>query len=404
MPTQRGTGLLVAAGVLWVLARSFGVVELQMAAVGALGLVGLGLAIVWLGPTRLRVRRRLRPDRIHAEEHARLELTVTAGRLPSPPLELSDERPDLDADAWIPVHALAPRTSMVWSTEVSGRRRGRRTLGPARVRLRDPFGVASRSRVLPGTSELVVYPRVATLPAGLALGGGSGVSGAPSARPRPTSSELADLREYVRGDDLRAVHWPSTAHRGQLMVRTGESPEDARAAVLLDRRAARHAGLGADASFETMASAAASVVRHLTDRGRAVALVHEPVLAPPEPAPWRTWLDLLAEIEPGEVDLPGLLGQLAQGVVGDGVLVAIVTPLPGDELLALVRAGRGFSTRVALVVDVPSHAGRTDPERRADHAVAGLLAAGWRVGILRHGDRIEDRWQQLVLAPRRAAG
>ena len=44
------------------------------------------------------------------------------------------------------------------------------------------------------------------------------------------------LREYVVGDDLRRVHWASTARRGELMVRQDEVPWQGRATVLLDAR------------------------------------------------------------------------------------------------------------------------------------------------------------------------
>lgn len=402
MPTERGIGLLVAASVLWTAARTFGVDELQMAAVATLTLLVLAHALVWLAPGRLEVRRRLRPDRIHADEHAVLSLEIiNRGRLPSPPMQLRDTLPS-ETDAVTRLPMLRPGAATRWTSSVAGKRRGRSLLGPAVTRLTDPFGLAVRSRTLPGTIELVVYPRIVTLPPGLPLGGGSGVSGRPGSRPRPTSNDLADLREYVRGDDLRAVHWKSTAHRGKLMVRTGQAPEDARAVVVLDRRADRHTGDGEHASFETAVSAAASVVRHLTDRGRAVALVDEPCVEPPTPAPWPTSLARLAEVDTAEVDLPGLLGQLGQGIAGDGVLVAVVTAGPPAELQALVRAGRGFSTRVALVVDVASHQGRPDTTGRTEHARQGLRAAGWRVTVLRAGDPIDARWQELLLASRAA--
>lgn len=407
MPTRRGTGLLLAASLCYAAARALGIPELHLVAVAALVLVALALAIVWAGPTRLRIRRRLRPDRIHADEQATLDLEVAnTGRLPTAPLVLRDTLP-VPATTRLPM--LAPRSAMTLRLTIPGTRRGRNRLGPARVQLRDPFGLVARERVLPGTCDLVVYPRVVPLPPGLPLGGGTGVTGAPGSRPRPTSHDLADLREYVQGDDLRSVHWPSTAHRGKLMVRTSEAPEDARAVVVLDRRAEHHLGVGAEASFETAVSAAASVVRHLADRGRAVSLVTDPVAAAPEPAPWRHWLEELAELDTAPVDLVGLLGQLARGIAGDGVLVAVLTPPDPAERAALVRAGRGFSTRVALLVDPASHAVRSRDAVRAGQgdrsvapAAAALQAAGWRVAVLHRGDPLAARWQELVLASRRA--
>ncbi len=72
-------------------------------------------------------------------------------------------------------------------------------------------------------------------------------------------------REYRDGDDLRRVHWRSTAKRGELMVRREEQPRQMRATVLLDARARGHRGDGPASSFEWAVSAAASVAVHFTD-------------------------------------------------------------------------------------------------------------------------------------------
>ncbi len=52
------------------------------------------------------------------------------------------------------------------------------------------------------------------------------------------------MREYRLGDDLRRVHWASTARTGDLMVRREEQPWQSRATVLLDTRRMAHAGIG----------------------------------------------------------------------------------------------------------------------------------------------------------------
>ena len=64
------------------------------------------------------------------------------------------------------------------------------------------------------------------------------------------------LRPYVVGDDLRRIHWPSTARHDELLVRQQEQPWQGRTTVLLDVRRAAHDA----ASLETAVSAAASVV------------------------------------------------------------------------------------------------------------------------------------------------
>lgn len=72
------------------------------------------------------------------------------------------------------------------------------------------------------------------------------------------------LREYQRGDDLRRVHWPSSARRDELMIRQLETPWQSRALVMLDVRPQVYES---DEAFETAVSGAASVVTHLVKSG-----------------------------------------------------------------------------------------------------------------------------------------
>ena len=58
-------------------------------------------------------------------------------------------------------------------------------------------------------------------------------------------------RAYRDGDELRRVHWRSTARYGELMVRREEQRWRNRATVLLDSRSISHMGTGAGSSFET---------------------------------------------------------------------------------------------------------------------------------------------------------
>ncbi len=116
-------------------------------------------------------------------------------------------------------------------------------------------------------------PRVVPLPpiplAGVWTGSGDN-------RPRAFatgSAEDVTVREYRRGDDLRRVHWRSTARVGELMVRREEQPWQSRATLFIDNRAVSHRGTGPASSLETAVSVAASVGVHLAQRGFAIRLV-----------------------------------------------------------------------------------------------------------------------------------
>ncbi len=48
------------------------------------------------------------------------------------------------------------------------------------------------------------------------------------------------LRDYEDGDDLRKVHWPSSAKRDRLMIRQLEMPWQSRALIVLDTEVANY--------------------------------------------------------------------------------------------------------------------------------------------------------------------
>src|SRR5919112_1832725 len=113
----------------------------------------------------------------------------------------------------------------------------------------------------------------------------------------------AATREYRNGDDLRRVHWRSTARTGELMVRREEQPRQMRATVLLDTRDTGHRGEGPASSFEWAVSAAASAAVHFTQQGYGVRM-----LLDERPAAWTSpysgetsgvLLDAMATVELG---------------------------------------------------------------------------------------------------------
>ncbi len=78
--------------------------------------------------------------------------------------------------------------------------------------------------------------------------------------PQPVVGRLGDefygLREYRIGDDLRRVHWASTARTDQLMIRQPENLLQGRLTIAVDLRSTVHDA----ATLEAALSAAASLV------------------------------------------------------------------------------------------------------------------------------------------------
>ena len=101
-----------------------------------------------------------------------------------------------------------------------------------------------------------------------ATAGGAGSTG--EARPHRVGVVGQDdvlVREYRQGDDVRRIHWRSTARWGDLMVRREEQAWDPSASILLDSRVSAHAGRGMHNSMEWAISAAASIGIHFLDDG-----------------------------------------------------------------------------------------------------------------------------------------
>ncbi|MCR8526297.1 DUF58 domain-containing protein, partial [Escherichia coli] len=120
-----------------------------------------------------------------------------------------------------------------------------------------------------------VTPTIVPLPA-IRLAGGGGSTG--EARPHRVGvvgQDDALVREYRQGDDVRRIHWRSTARRGDLMVRREEQAWDPSATLILDSRASAHAGRGSlhspeQNSLEWAISAAASIAIHFLEDGFSV--------------------------------------------------------------------------------------------------------------------------------------
>lgn len=397
--TERGRGLVLAAAALWVTSRAFGVPEAQMGAVAALVLVAVAVLVTRLTSARLEVHRTVRPNRLHHGATATVELTIrNASRLPTAVLLVDDHPPAaLSRAGRVLLAPLKGHGAVRLRYELVGTQRGRYLIGPTEIGLRDPFGVAVRRCRLGAPSELVVFPEVWRLPHVVRWGGQTAPAGEGRTRPLSRGEDFAGVREYVYGDDLRRIHWRSTARRGELMVRQDEGPVRGEAVVVLDTRRSRHGGHGPGSSFEVAVSLAASVALELSGRGRDVRLVTGPVRRPPPAQPWLVTLERLATLAPtaGEA-LSGLWLQLARGALGNGALVVIVPSPDPAELRDIVRAGRGFTTRVAAVLDAHTF-GRTRGGGDAAAAVAALERAGWAAVRIARGDRVVSRWAELGL-------
>ncbi len=159
----------------------------------------------------------------------------------------------------MPLVRLRPAQDTQVTYPVPTARRGVVDVGPLRVVRRDPLGLVRLARSHGGTARVWVHPRwypMAATPTGVTRSLDGRVDRVPQG-----SITFDKLREYVYGDELRHVHWRTTARIGELMVREHVDTSLPRLVVLLDDRAAAY---GDAEQFESACEAAASVIAAAT--------------------------------------------------------------------------------------------------------------------------------------------
>jgi uncharacterized protein (DUF58 family) len=260
--TNRGWSLCGAAAALLVGARVLGVEELAMLAAACFLVVVVAFIKGRRHALRLSAERVLRPTRAEAGEAARADLTLmNLGRRSTPVLAAVDSFDTGRRVARFLVPPLAPGETADAAYRLPTARRGIYTVGPLKLSVHDAFGVVETGITLAGEDKFVVYPKVEDV---LPLPGAASREarmGAMQASRVPVGLDFFGLREYEVGDDLRRVHWRSTARTGELMLRQDEMPWEARSTILLDTRPSTHHGESFERAVEMAASLATAMCR-----------------------------------------------------------------------------------------------------------------------------------------------
>ncbi len=244
---------------------------------------------------------------------------------------------------------------------------------------------------------LLVFPRLVELDRLFSETGSRIQEGRRLLLRRPSGFDLHSVREYEQGESLRRVHWPSTAKRGQLMVKDLEdSPRDEVARPARRRRRLSSVARAPSSSFETAVSAAGSILRTHVGRGRRVGLIVN-ALTPRYQAvhtldgDWDLALELLASVDPdGRNAVTALLVEGA-GAPSKALELCLVT----SDLIAASRrpapAALGHAAGNVGRVRRPDElrerlGGRAVAAADTRAQLARLEHAGIPVCVLRRGD------------------
>ena len=199
-------------------------------------------------------------------------------------------------------------------------------------------------------------------------------------------------RAYRDGDELRRVHWRSTARYGELMVRREEQRWRNRAVLFLDTRSWAHSGRGPSSSFEYAVSAAASIGVHLAREGISGDFVTDTGPVSAEGPFEDVLLDSLAVIRPSR--LSTIVPALADGHGGgSGLLIAVLGQISPEEAQRLASARHSAGAAMALLLAVSTWSAQQPGDRVPEETSAVCQRPGHRrmAGGDRHGRHAAHR-------------
>jgi uncharacterized protein (DUF58 family) len=277
---------------------------------------------------------------------------VNGSRLPGMWVELYNEMPLPTAAGSRLLTRLRPLEKQTYVARTWLTRRGGFPIGPTVLRVSDPLGLFRRELTFPAERSLVILPMVFHIESFLAppglVTGGSVVRGKAS----DITPHASGIRDYVPGDPMKRIHWPSSARRGALMVKEFEQDPQAEVWLLLDAQRkvqyqkayetpemplesllfSRKPKLTlAPATLEYEISIAASLAHYFVAQGRAVGLATEDRaynMLPAERSERQAnkILETLAFVE-GRGDLPiSALAAAQARQLAQGSNVVLITP------------------------------------------------------------------------------
>jgi uncharacterized protein (DUF58 family) len=336
------------------------------------------LCFFWARALRdgLSLQREMRFGWTQVGDHLEERFTLTNNsNAPAVWVEIEDlsDMPDYDTSRGTGISGVS---SNEWRTQGVCSHRGVYTLGPTRIITGDPFGLYQVSQDVASTQSLMVLPPIIPLPnIEVAPGGRVG-----EGRPQPNAIErtvsVSGVREYVIGDSVRWIHWPTTAHRQSLYVRQFESTPSSDWWIVLDVNEQVHTGEGNQSTLEHSVTLAASLADQGLRDGRSVGLIaygDELVWLPPAASDEQRWsiLRAMAVLDAGKMDLAELMERM-RPAMGQRASVIVITPVVDERwvqtLTLMMRRGAAPTVLLLNANAGSGHATQADPE-----AVLALL-------------------------------
>lgn len=342
-------GRFVAIFAVASLAAAYALGYPRVAPLGVGGLVALAAGFGWVARRpQVTMTREIFPTRVSRGEPAVGMLTImNASRVAG--LRIEARETFGDTVIAIPVPYLRAGARREVGYQLPTGRRGIIGIGPLRWERADILGLVRRQYSLAGRELLYVHPRTHEFPLSAALRAQRWDSSTSDAAPDGTIT-FHTLREYVPGDDLRFIHWRSSAKLDTLMVRRNIDVSLPMTTVLLVTGAGAYSGAE---PFEEAVEVAASTVyaaaserlpaRLLTSAGDAITSSggHDDV---------SRFLDFLAGVRLSEATGLGVAAERLERGEAGGVLVVVAGILDADDLVTLRRISARYDEVVVTLL------------------------------------------------------
>lgn len=381
--TRAGLAALLAGAVALALGLWLQWTAFDLVGVGLLALVLIALLVV-VRPSPLTIDRAIQPPRVPKGSPAIAVLTFANRGRHTVGVTVANQ-PFGDARVRTVIPKLRRGERGLRTYRLPTRQRGIFDVGPVEVTRRDSFELFRTSRRYGAVERIWVYPRVLEFRA-LPTGQTRHLEG-PSSDTSPQGNiTFHRLRDYVVGDDLRLVHWRSSARTGKLVVKHNVDTSQPFSVVLLDQRPGRYTA----ESFESAVDVAASVLVTSSANKAPVELrlTNGTVLGGPRLRDVTALIDHLTGV------LPAAEGDLKTQLLGlrrahGGTSLVVVTGVLDTDDLPYVAALRRRYERLVVV--------SLDTERAGMKPKAPIRFPGVRVIVAEDADQVCAAWNVQVL-------
>ena len=262
MPTRAGWWTLILSTALGIFGRLVGGIEFVVAATAGIAAVLLALLLRHLRPSQITVKKRLSPRRVPTGDSARVDIELHNNRSRRTPLLRVHDAVPGTRGFTVEVAPIEAKGGIARASyRLNTTSRGLHEIGPVTIHDSDAFGLVERKQVIPSLLQLIVHPRIEPIGQIPVRSAEDTLLGHKRNHALGLSdSDFDGLRPYAPGDDLRRVHWLSSARQDELQVRQPRPPRHSLLSVVIDTRPPGDLAAALDVTTSVAGSIAASVL------------------------------------------------------------------------------------------------------------------------------------------------